>query len=561
MGALVNSKVQIARCGRFSPRTLTRCALGGLSLLVGLSGWCALAEAQSFRLDRFRGAERPDDGFSVRRLSAFGHLRLGALATGDYAHDPLVVERVGAGRSEAATVVDHQLTLKLDLSLGLYDRVIAFVGIEALSLVRGPKAPIVPVPRADGAGLGDLSLGARVRLLGEASDFFGLGAQVALVLPTSGSGNYRGESSVAARPELIAELRPKHARISVNVGTLVREQQRLLGARVGSDLLYGVGVGVPVHERVELMGELGGAFGFKDFARRATTDVNWLLGGKFVSALGIYVAAAAGTGLTHGVGSPDARVVAQLGYLARADKPKSAPAPTDRDGDGILDGDDRCPDVAEDLDGFEDADGCLDPDNDQDGVLDADDACRDQPEDRDGYADEDGCPDPDNDGDGVLDADDACPTVKGPPSERGCPLKVQFTEEGELIILDQIMFDTNQAVILPESFPILEAVGSTLEKRGDAANLRIEGHTDSVGQDAKNLTLSQERAAAVRTWLVEHGTRAGRLLPFGCGEKHPIAKDETPEGRAKNRRVVFQLIEEGKTTKHSKPPAGCRAVK
>jgi outer membrane protein OmpA-like peptidoglycan-associated protein len=482
--------------------------------------------------------------------------------TGDYAHDPLVVERAGAGRSEAATVVDHQLTLKLDLLLSLYDRAIVFVGIEALSFVRGPKLPIVAVPRADGAGLGDLSLGARVRLLGEASDFFGLGAQVALVLPTSGSGNYRGESSLAARPELIAELRPKHARISVNVGTLVREQQRLLGARVGSDLLYGVGVGVPVHRRVELIGELGGAFGFKDLARRASTDVSWLLGGKFASAQGIYVAAAAGTGLTHGVGSPDARVVAQLGYLsAPKDKPKAAPAPTDRDGDGILDRDDRCPDVAEDRDGFDDTDGCPDLDNDQDGVLDADDVCRDQPEDRDGFEDTDGCPDPDNDADGVLDADDACPSVKGPATERGCPLKIQFTEEGELIILDQIMFDTNQAVILPESFPILDAVRTTLDRRGDSANLRIEGHTDSIGQDAKNLTLSQERAAAVRAWLVERGTRAGRLLPFGCGEKHPIAKDETPEGRARNRRVVFQLIEEGKNTAHSKPPAGCRAVK
>jgi len=417
------------------------------------------------------------------------------------------------------------------------------------------------VSPADGAGLGDLALGARVRILGEASDFFGLGAQVALILPTSGSSSYSGEDMVAMRPEIIAELRPKHARVSFNLGTLVRKAQEVLDAQVASELLYGVAVGVPVIERVELIGELAGAFTYKDFASRNSTDLSWLLGGKFVSERGVYASVSAGTGLTHGVGSPDGRVVAQLGYLSRLPDHKPAPKLVDRDNDGLLDRDDQCPEVAEDVDGFEDTDGCPELDNDRDGVLDADDACRDEPEDKDGLEDPDGCPESDVDEDGVLDEDDACPTVKGPASERGCPSRVHFTEEGELIILDQIMFDTNQAVILPESFPILEAVRTTLDKRGDSASLRIEGHTDSVGQDAKNFALSQQRAAAVRVWLVERGTTAARLLPYGCGEKHPIASDTTPEGRAQNRRVVFQLIEPGKTGPHTKPPAGCRPVK
>jgi outer membrane protein OmpA-like peptidoglycan-associated protein len=547
----VNSKVQIALRTHW-------CVL-----MMGLVFWCTPAAAQSFRLDRFRSAERPDDGFGVRRLSAFGHMRLGALVSGDYAHEPLVIERAGAGGSQAASVVDHQLTLKVDLSLGLWDRVIAFAGMDVLSLVRGPKSPIVPVPAADGAGVGDLALGARVRILGEASDFFGLGAQVALILPTSGSSSYSGEDTVAVRPELIAELRPKHARVSFNLGTLVRKAQQVLDAQVASELSYGVAVGVPVVKRVELLGELAGAFTYKDFASRNSTDVSWLLGGKFVSEQGLYVGVSGGTGLTHGVGSPDGRVVAQLGYLSKVPaKPVPAlPPPIDRDQDGLLDRDDGCPEVAEDVDGFEDTDGCPELDNDRDGVLDASDACPDQAEDRDGLDDEDGCPEDDVDGDGVLDAVDACPIVKGPASERGCPARIQFTEEGELIILDQIMFDTNQAVILPESFPILEAVRTTIDKRSDGANLRIEGHTDGVGQDAKNLALSRQRAAAVRAWLVERGTPTTRLLPYGCGEKHPVASDATPEGRAQNRRVVFQLLEPGKTTPHTKPPAGCRAVK
>ncbi len=80
----------------------------------------------------------------------------------------------------------------------------------------------------------------------------------------------------------------------------------------------------------------------------------------------------------------------------------------DRDGDGVSDQVDRCPDQAEDLDGALDADGCPDPDNDGDRVLDAADACPGTPEDRDGFLDADGCPEPDNDGDGLHDERDAC---------------------------------------------------------------------------------------------------------------------------------------------------------
>jgi len=92
----------------------------------------------------------------------------------------------------------------------------------------------------------------------------------------------------------------------------------------------------------------------------------------------------------------------------------------DNDRDGIPDASDKCPDEAEDKDGFEDTDGCPERDNDRDGVIDATDRCPDQPEDRDNFEDEDGCPDPDNDNDGVPDARDQCPNDAGTASD-GCP--------------------------------------------------------------------------------------------------------------------------------------------
>jgi len=97
----------------------------------------------------------------------------------------------------------------------------------------------------------------------------------------------------------------------------------------------------------------------------------------------------------------------------------------DNDADGVPDSSDACPDDAEDADGFEDSDGCPDLDNDGDGILDVADACPNAPEDVDGFQDADGCPDPDNDGDGILDVGDACPNAPedadGFQDADGCP--------------------------------------------------------------------------------------------------------------------------------------------
>jgi len=97
----------------------------------------------------------------------------------------------------------------------------------------------------------------------------------------------------------------------------------------------------------------------------------------------------------------------------------------DNDGDSIPDSSDGCPESAEDVDGFEDADGCPDDDNDGDSIPDSSDGCPDSPEDADGFEDADGCPDDDNDKDGVPDAEDSCPvdpeTIDGVDDKDGCP--------------------------------------------------------------------------------------------------------------------------------------------
>ena len=212
----------------------------------------------------------------------------------------------------------------------------------------------------------------------------------------------------------------------------------------------------------------------------------------------------------------------------------------DADGDGIPDRDDGCPDSPEDFDGFQDGDGCPDPDNDGDGVPDASDRCPDAAEDLDGFQDGDGCPDLDNDGDGVPDIADACP---GTPAgvvvdAQGCP---QVEEIKAALVLSGVNFLSGSNELTPESLAILETVAQSLLAYPEVI-VEIQGHTDSAGAAAFNETLSLNRAEAVRDHLVSRGVEIHRLKAVGYGERFPIASNSTAKGRADNRRVEIHRI-------------------
>jgi outer membrane protein OmpA-like peptidoglycan-associated protein len=218
----------------------------------------------------------------------------------------------------------------------------------------------------------------------------------------------------------------------------------------------------------------------------------------------------------------------------------------DNDGDRIPDAKDVCPDDVEDPDGFKDDDGCPDPDNDGDGMTDANDRCPNEPEDRDGFQDEDGCADLDNDGDRVPDAKDTCPdepeTVNGVNDEDGCP-DTQMTIVQGKIDVPTVYFATNRDEILAKSFPVLEALADTLKKNLWVKRVRIEGHTDDRGRAELNLDLSKRRARSVLEFLVKQGVERDRLLSEGYGKGQPIASNKTADGRAKNRRVDFVIVD------------------
>ncbi len=218
------------------------------------------------------------------------------------------------------------------------------------------------------------------------------------------------------------------------------------------------------------------------------------------------------------------------------------PDDPDTDNDGIPDSKDMCTLEPEDVDGYLDEDGCPEPDNDLDGVLDGTDKCPKDPEDPDGFQDDDGCPDKDNDNDGVLDIDDFCPNQAGPKDgeKPGCPRgnALVVVTAREIRITQQIHFEFNKAVIKSESFPILDAVKDVLVGNPQIT-LEIQGHTDNVGQAGYNLKLSQSRADACRTYLVKKGISPARLTAKGYGMTQPIVPNNTEPNRALNRRVQF----------------------
>ncbi|MBK9037294.1 MAG: OmpA family protein [Myxococcales bacterium] len=223
----------------------------------------------------------------------------------------------------------------------------------------------------------------------------------------------------------------------------------------------------------------------------------------------------------------------------------------DNDGDGIADGSDQCPTDAEDADGFKDEDGCPDPDNDGDGIADGSDQCPTEAEDADGFQDDDGCPDPDNDGDGVLDGSDTCPdkmeTKNGYQDTDGCPDEVPAALAKFTGVIKGINFKTGSAEIVKTSNKILDKAVKVMADYPDI-KLEIQGHTDDVGDDNANLELSQQRADSVKAYFESKGVAGDRVIAKGYGETMPSSPIDGLKGgklkaaQAKNRRVEFKLL-------------------
>ncbi len=203
----------------------------------------------------------------------------------------------------------------------------------------------------------------------------------------------------------------------------------------------------------------------------------------------------------------------------------------DKDGDGITDADDKCPDVA----GLARYNGCPVPDTDGDGINDENDKCPTVA----GVARYQGCPIPDTDKDGVNDEEDKCPSEAGPASNYGCPEIAQVVIDKINVAAKNIFFATGSAKLLPKSFKSLNEVVKILNDN-PSYKLDIDGHTDNTGKPEKNQLLSEDRAKAVVGYLKSKGVDESKLSANGYGQDKPLTENKTATGRAKNRRVEIK---------------------
>jgi outer membrane protein OmpA-like peptidoglycan-associated protein len=181
------------------------------------------------------------------------------------------------------------------------------------------------------------------------------------------------------------------------------------------------------------------------------------------------------------------------------------------------------------MDGFQDDDGCPDPDNDKDGILDKQDKCPNDPETINGFEDEDGCPD------------------KGPPPK----VKVEKTQ---LVLLEKVSFEPDKPHILPKSHNLLDQLALTLKAHSEL-KIRIEGYTDSQGHMQHQVTLSQGRADSVMQYLIKKGIAPARMIAVGYGPANPIGDNKTPQGREANQRVEIHIVEEAPAPAPAPAPA------
>ena len=378
---------------------------------------CAPAMAQNLQgntqgaldIQNFQPVNGPFGIFSVDSSTTTNHLQFSGGFVLNFAKEPLVLVSDDPNVSDEP-IVDDQLVGDVVATLGLYD--IAEVGL-ALPVYLVNNAA-VGTQNLDGATIGDLRLRPKITVLDSKDELVGLGFYLQMGFPTGDDQAFTSSGSFYARPGVIVDSRIRKLLLSANLTANLQETRQFGDLDVGSQLLYSAGAEYEIVEGKFLVGgELFGSSSFDDFLSKVEeSPLEGLVGVKYRTPVGINFETAAGGGLVSGFGSPAYRVVFGIRYGVYDD---------DLDDDGIVNSDDECPNDPEDLDGFEDENGCPDNDNDKDGLADRDDTCPNDAEDMDQFEDEDGCPDPDNDKDSIADVDDKCPNDPGLPEYEGCP--------------------------------------------------------------------------------------------------------------------------------------------
>jgi OOP family OmpA-OmpF porin len=491
--------------------------------------------------------------------------------TAHYENDPLLLFQNGTAMG---AVVEHRTTAHLTAAYGLWGWLEVGAQLPVVLFQRGDDLTAQGIGRIDGGiSSGTPLLSLQLKLLSQREeDLVDLSFGAHTGLPIGDAEALTRE--LRAIPSLMVGRRGESLRMAFDVGMLLRPRTILsrdenIQDELGHALRFG---GVVASLGEKLRGELAlitlVPLKRQGFSIEALTGARWPLN----ESLEAY--ALAGLGFGKAPGTPDFRLLLGMAYGRVRPAPplppippeevkeqEPVPEPKDTDGDGLVDGMDRCPAVSGAL-GLQ---GC--PDKDSDGVEDGSDRCPSEP----GPKERGGCPAKDSDGDTLLDEVDGCPTEPGPQDRNGCPISDKDNDtvedqrdncpeefgppenqgcppdEEQLVVIqtdriaikDTVYFDFDKATIQPRSFPLLDQVARVLVEHPEIIGVSIEGHTDGQGPAEYNRNLSQRRSESVRKYLVEKGVASERLEARGFGEDRPVQSNATSKGRAANRRVEF----------------------
>ena len=344
---------------------------------------------------------------------------------------------------ERTEVIKTALIGDLSASYGLSDKFQLGVSLPIVLQMAGDGLmPTTARPTAEGikiTGTGDLRAELKTRLWQKRT--ITLAGAVGATLPSSfGSGDsqFIGDDLPSLRGRVIGQWTNADGKLALgtNVGLAFRKPRTIYASTVGQQLVWGVAAAYRPTDRFSLVAEGFGRTGLEGLDLDAS-PLELGGGARVLATKAVAVVVGGSAGVVRGIGSPDLRVFASIGY---------APDTRDTDGDGVANNRDRCVIAPEDKDGWEDSDGCPDDDNDGDRRDDAVDKCSTQAEDFDGFEDDDGCPEDDNDGDGLKDLDDTCKVDpedgKEPFPKDGCPYDKRDTDVDSIMDhLDQCPSD------------------------------------------------------------------------------------------------------------------------
>lgn len=488
--------------------TLAACAV---SLL-----FIAPATAQMtprFDIQPWRPTPGPRDLLIVPQSQPMRHKSVSLGVYFGFSLDPLVLLNNQGGRQ--AELIRHRLEMDLMAAVGLGDWVEIGAVFPLILLQSGDNMQQIGTEgQVQSFAKGDLAMLAKVAVVRRRSyaKGFGFSALLRVNAPSGDTEAFAGEGGWTFSPTLNADYRfGGGTLLAAQAGVYYRPLIEFQSVAIGPSFVGAVGAELPLVRRWGLTA-LGGAYVNVSFFQAPKTareiPAELMLGLRWYSSIGVTFTTGLNFGADCAVGVPAFRffisavwVPGKLNEQIAIDEFKKPP--DDPDGDGIIGEKDLCPDEK-------------------------------------GTPENDGCPERDTDRDGIIDRLDDCPNLPGRHIYNGCPRV--YAKDDKIKILEAVHYATDQDIILPESFSVLEEVGEIIRAHPEWQEILIEGHCDIRASDAYNLDLSQRRATSVQKFLLSRGIEPQRLRAQGFGRSRPIADNTTEEGMALNRRVEFTIL-------------------